>query len=535
MKKKIYIALSLVLAGMSFSSCNDFLDTMPDNRTTVDSEDKVKSILVSAYPDKTYALVTETMSDNVANIGDDNPNTSRFLDQVYAWKDINETSNDSPERYWDAAYSAIANANLALEGIDKLGGATTESLKELKSEALLARAYNHFVLVNLFCKAYNPQTSNTDLGMAYVEAPLTTLKSDLPRGTVAEDYEKIDRDIQEALPTVGDGHLDQPKYHFNARAAYAFAARFYLYYEKWEEAVKYADLCLGVQPKTLLRDWREVAGMTQTYAAVSQYYIQSNLNCNLLLNTAVSQLGLTYSSYRNNGKYAHCRYIANNEDAGASCANIWGSAQLYAPLHTYTSASSDKAIFWKVPYLFEYTDQVSGIGYSRTVVPVLTTDECLLNRAEAYIMLKKYDKAAADLTLWMQNMVKTSMVLTPQNITDFYSKIAYSYTPTESDPEGLKSTIKKHLNPSFEIDAEGSTQESMLQCVLEFRRIETLHQGMRWFDIKRYGIEIPRITLNAAGTPEKRTDVLTKDDERRAIQLPQKVIDAGVVPNPRSK
>ena len=150
-------------------------------------------------------------------------------------------------------------------------------------------------------------------------------------------------------------------------------------------------------------------------------------------------------------------------------------------------------------------------------------------------MLKKYDKAAADLTLWMQNMVKTSMVLTPQNITDFYSKIAYSYTPTESDPEGLKSTIKKHLNPSFEIDAEGSTQESMLQCVLEFRRIETLHQGMRWFDIKRYGIEIPRITLNAAGNPEKRTDLLTKDDERRAIQLPQKVIDAGVVPNPRSK
>ncbi|KAA5235203.1 hypothetical protein [Bacteroides finegoldii] len=63
--------------------------------------------------------------------------------------------------------------------------------------------------------------------------------------------------------------------------------------------------------------------------------------------------------------------------------------------------------------------------------------------------------------------------------------------------------------------------------MLHLRRVETVHEGLRWLDIKRYGIEISH---NRDGeTP----DVLTKDDLRRAWQLPQDVISAGVLGNPR--
>ena len=154
-----------------------------------------------------------------------------------------------------------------------------------------------------------------------------------------------------------------------------------------------------------------------------------------------------------------------------------------------------------------------------------------MNRAEAYIMTKKFDQAAADLTLWMQNATKSKMVLTPKEIEEFYNKAKYSYDDKESP---LASTIKKHLHPAFTIDKEGSTQEAMLQCVLGFRRMETIHQGIRWFDIKRYGIEYPRRKISMAGEPEEKTDFLSKDDDRRALQLPSKVIDAGVKPNPRN-
>lgn len=533
MKKKILYVLMVLASGASLTSCDDFLDTMPDNRTTIDSESKVKSILTSAYPDHTFALVTELMSDNSDNYGESNPYTDRFVDQVYAWEDVTETNNDSPESYWEDSYLAIANANLALDGIESLGGATTTALKEEKAEALLCRAYNHFILVNLFSKAYNSQTSVTDVGIPYVNATSTELLAQVPRGTVAEDYEKIEKDIQEALPMVGDSHLDVPKYHFNTRAAYAFAARFYLYYEKWDKAVEYANKCLGSQPKTMLRDLVGIAQLAQTYDAVTNQYIDASVNCNLLINTAMSSLGLVFGPYRVYSKYSHGAYVASHEDGKAE--NIWGSASFYSPMKTYSATNLDKVIFWKMPYKFEYTDPVAQIGYRRSVITTFTTDECLLNRAEAYIMLKKYDEAAADLTLWMQNCINTKLVLTPENITSFYKDIPYSYTATDEDPQGIESTIKKHLNPTFTIDAEGSTQECMLQCVLGFRRIETMEGGLRWFDIKRYGIEIIRRTMSASGVPATKTDVLTKDDERRAIQIPKKVRDAGCPANPRAE
>jgi hypothetical protein len=81
---------------------------------------------------------------------------------------------------------------------------------------------------------------------------------------------------------------------------------------------------------------------------------------------------------------------------------------------------------------------------------------------------------------------------------------------------------------------EGSKLEAFLHAILYIRRIEFMHMGMRWFDIKRYGIEITRRTLSTTSiNPVAENDVLTIDDERRAIQLPSDVISAGLTPNPR--
>ena len=44
------------------------------------------------------------------------------------------------------------------------------------------------------------------------------------RGTLAEVYSKIDADLIEGLPLITDEFYSVPKYHFNQKAAYAFAA-----------------------------------------------------------------------------------------------------------------------------------------------------------------------------------------------------------------------------------------------------------------------------------------------------------------------
>ena len=241
----------------------------------------------------------------------------------------------------------------------------------------------------------------------------------------------------------------------------------------------------------------------------------------------LSNMGLAFGPYRYLSKYSHGQYLAQNEDGEAT--NIWGSDPFYCQMRTYTARNLDKTVFWKLPYLFEYYDAIAGTGYYRTVYPAFTADETLLTRAEAYTLLGRYDEAANDLTNWMQNIVNTDMVLTPSLIQTFYNDVDYAY----SDSLGIKSTIKKHLHPKFDIGQEGDIKETMLQCVLGFRRIETLQTGLRWYDVKCYGIEIVRRVINADGEPDQRTDLLRTDDPRRAIQIPLKARAAGVVPNPR--
>ena len=67
-KNRLYI---LLVASMSVfvSSCSDFLDTVPDSRTEIDKGDKITTLLVSAYPDRSPFFMAEMSSDNVMDNG----------------------------------------------------------------------------------------------------------------------------------------------------------------------------------------------------------------------------------------------------------------------------------------------------------------------------------------------------------------------------------------------------------------------------------------------------------------------------------
>ena len=70
-----------------------------------------------------------------------------------------------------------------------------------------------------------------------------------------ELYANINKDIEGALPLINDNLYPVPTYHFNQKAAYAFAARFNLYYTNYKKAISYASQALGSTPNTVLRDW----------------------------------------------------------------------------------------------------------------------------------------------------------------------------------------------------------------------------------------------------------------------------------------
>lgn len=520
MKKYIIHTLSALTAFLGVS-CNDFLDEMPDNRTTLDSAEKIKKILVSAYPTSSYALVTELSSDNIDDYGESNPYTNRFWAETAYWKHTTETENDDLKNTWTAHYKAISNANEALKALEEMG--FPAELNPLRGEALLARAYAHFTLVNLFSKHYNPQTSASDLGIPYMEKSETTLNPQYERGTVKDVYEKINADIELGLPLIRDDIYDVPKYHFNRAAAYAFAARFNLFYEKWQKAVDYASVALGANPEAVLRDWEALGNLPRTPSVIGNAFIQADDKANLLLQTSYSNLGLVFGPYYTGSRFNHISDISNRETLRA--AGPWGTTDTYTFWHrpfVYSATNLDKTLFYKLPYIFQYTDLVTQTGYRRAVNLLFSTDETLLVRAEAYVMLKNYTKATEDLNIWSKNFLRSGQNITQAEIETFYSTLAYS---TEDAP-----TQKKTLNPAFTIEA--GTQENLLHCVLQYRRLLTLHEGFRWFDIRRYGIEVVRYQHQLSGGRTV-VDKLTTNDLRRTLQLPQDVIDAGLTPNPR--
>lgn len=521
MKKSIKNIIGIT-ASLVLFSCNSFLDELPDNRTALDNEDKIKRILVSAYSSSAhYALVAELSSDNIEDLGETNPNSDRFLEEVSYWKDTKELKNEAVKNIWEANYKAIASANEALKAIEELGNPA--SLAPFKGEALITRAYNHFILVNLFSNHYNTQTSATDLGIPYMEKSETALSPKYERGTVKDVYEKINADIEAGLPLIQDNVYSVPKYHFNRNAAYAFAARFNLYYEKWQKAVTYASVVLGNSPAAMVRKWEAFASIPRIPTATVNDYVSSDKEANLLMQSSSTNIGTIFGPYFVGARFSHTSVISRRETFGA--LGPWGTSNAltfwYAPF-SYSTTGLDKTLFYKTPYLFEYTDIVARVGYSKTVHVPFTTDETLLVRAEANIMLKNYADAVQDLNVWSGAMLRSGATFTQSQLEDFYGNLQYSTDDAI--------TQKKSLNPKFTI--ESGTQENLLHCALQYRRLLTLHEGLRWFDIRRYGIEVPRTQLQSSGGRIVK-DKLTVNDLRRTLQIPDDAIKAGITPNPR--
>lgn len=516
---------AVALVAMTLTSCNKFLDKNPDNRAEINSPEKIAALLTSAYPTTTFAEITEMYSDNVdKQLTPTYSVMSKLEEEAALWKDITykEDGGDEPYSLWNACYMAAAHANTALEAIAELGN--TPDLQGMKGEALVCRAYAHWILANVFCMPYSPLTKDTELGITYMDHSETDLNPKYERGTLGQTYDAIAADLEAALPIMDDSHIKVLKYHFNRKAAYAFATRFYLQYTQedksnYDKAIEYANVVIGASAKAAVRDWTTIGAKDINNQVRAMAFTDVADPANLLNISVYSQWPVVHGPFSRGYKYCHDNVIANNETCAA---NPWGSkSTLKFRIPQYSGMP--KVIMAKLAYYFEYTDVVNGIGFAHSMIPAFTTDEVVINRAEALIMKGEYEAAADDLNAWGTTFYNSASNQTAEQISSFYENMEY-YDP-------YKPTAKKALNPDYEI--EEGMQENMIHAVLSARRILFLHEGLRLFDVKRFGIEMYRRGILDAAVQEV-IDFMPKNDPRRAIQLPQSVINAGLTPNPRN-
>lgn len=516
---KRFSIMLLACASLALTtSCNDYLDKLPDDRAEVNNLTKAANLLVSAYPAQSPDLLMEYSTDNVL----DNGKLYYYRenqDKAYRWEEVTTTGNDDPRSVWNSGYAAVGTANEVLAALGKLED--TPEAKAIRSEALLCRAFAIFRLSNMFCMAYDPTKANEYLGLPYPKEAGVTVNE---RGTLKELYDNINADIEEALPYVSDAHLKTPKYHFNFAAAYAFAARFNLFYHNYDKAIEYANKALG--PNPVLRDM--VAVSTMGAVDYGNAYVRASEPANLMFVIAYSLAGRAPSS-SSYSRFNYGRPVVTSElwwavmpwGSGSTNNTLWESHKLYG---------NDQMIRYpRMAEFFEVTDKVNNTGYPHIIDVVFTTDETVLVRAEAYALKNNVAGALADINTWVtahceaKRGTATRPVMTEESLNTFYNGLANVPAVIENAKDR---GVKKPLHPQGFTVAEG-TQTNLIHMILQMRRLETCNTGQRFMDIKRYGIEFSH---NLDG---EETLKFKAGDLRGAMQLPTDVVTAGLEANPR--
>src|SRR5690606_14800222 len=493
MKLRKYIAIALACTGVLLTSCEKFLEQAPDMRTKIDEVEKVAQLVGSAYPNYNYLAMSEFYSDNIADKGPAIGHNDDPYQSYYFWEDVQGSGNNTPTQYWNGVYAAIAAANQALEAIEKENFGT--SVNAYKGEALVARAYNHFMLALFFAQPYNIGGDNSSPGIPYVERPETVALAQYSRETVKDTYDKIRKDLEEGLPLLQGGYWKVPKYHFNSSSAHAFAARFYLFTGEYDKAIAAANNVF--QNGDFTGKLRPITTTIQGYSLAEQLieYTKADKDYNLLLTETYSVFQRTSSSVYSRFGYGQRKYREFFNTPVFTGTTMYSRGISYNSGHHYS-------VYMYNEY-FYYTNVQAGIGYPYIMQPLFTSDEALINRAEAYVHKGDFGRALADVNQFLSVRVSNFSLST----------------------HGL--TIDK-AKESFGSD---DPKEALIKAILAIKQRAFLSEGIRWMDIVRHKLPVSHIDIATDDTETVR--VLEPNDLRRVFQIPSEASLAGVQQNPR--
>jgi hypothetical protein len=494
MMKKIYITIPLVFAIASFTGCSKFLGTAPDMRTTLNTPQKVAELLVTAYAQADYNTFTEAASDNAEDKGINVGTLATVNQDAYYWIVVRSKDQGSPTFFWNASYAAISAANIALDAINKQADQT--AYLPSKGEALVARAYAHFMLVTLFSKVYDPTGANDSPGIPYATTPETVVFGQYSRETVAATYAHIEQDLLAGLPLIKDVAYTVPKYHFNLAAANAFAARFYLFKRDYLKVISYANAAIPNNAfASFIRPWSsKYYNMTANDFRIA--FTQAAETSNLLLTEAPSLWARSNYSYRfGMGLNLNVAQIANN---------VTGTSFTGEKVYTQGGVPNYSMLKWNE--LFIRTSANANIGDPYTILPQFTADELLLNRAEAYANLGQYTDAINDMNTFASTRIN-------------------SYNATTNGVTATK--VANYAAAAGVTD----TKLQYIYCILDFKKKEFIQEGLRWFDIIRTDITVKH-NIKAIDNSSI-TVTLPPGDTRRVFQLPEEVTLSGIPQNQR--
>jgi len=465
--KKIYYLLLLMLP---FTACDNYIDITPKGAVTVETAEQYYELVVNplrSYYPSSYALLSDDAWAKESNI---------IGYESQSADGINFTFNEAADRtilsdnnLYENMYSNILRSNLIIDNIDAAEG--TQEVKTLaKAEARIFRAFDHFLAINTYAKAYTPATAATDGGVCIMDH--YNLEATPKKSSVEKVYEFIIKDLEESVDLLQEKPANI--YHPNKAYGYGLLAQVYLFHRDWEKARDTALKSLAINDELVDYNVINDAGGVARYKnfnrdnnpeVLSYMWLASNWTAEQV---TYYRYGMISPELKNLFEANDLRYSLFLRDTGTSIEN-------------WFDKGSGAAIWTPANTTERFTYMAVG----------LRTAEVYLTLAEAYARLNDLKDA-----------------------TDYVNRLR-----------------AKRLSGATTAIPQPSTQKDMMDQIILERRKELLFGFHRFFDLKRFNTEpeyaktITRTFPVVTTTVPQKTYTLRPDSRLYIIPFPHSARD----------
>lgn len=400
MKSIIKTGLAAMLSLTVFTGC---LDKYPDNailegeaiQTVAEANQAVLGIYAGFKSSALYSGYLTLLPDIQSDLTYAVEGFSNTYSDIWRWNIL--ATNREVEAVYGSLYSIIGRCNFFFESVAKMEGSLTDDkqideLQGMKGEVYFFRALAYSELIKCFCKAYEPETADTELGVALISSYFNPER--IIRSSLKDSYAFVLSDLEKAADLVTlDKRNNSP--YITKTVVKALQARVALYMQDWEAARDYATEVIEDEYLALSSASAQYDSKNTYYQYMWKYDQASEIIWKIgftptSFGGALGRVFLNYDFISYKPDYVPAEWALNLYEANDLRVKSFFANKTTGYAHGLT---------W--PLLIKYNGNETFIQQNILHVnmpKVFRLSEQYLIRAEAYCQLKEYGKAGKDLT-----------------------------------------------------------------------------------------------------------------------------------------
>ena len=401
--------------------------------------------------------------------------------------------------FWTACYKMIQRSNDFLANVDRVNAVPIANRNTMKAEVrfLRALAYHH-------------------LAMCYRDAPLITTPQTLENAKVPKNTNKelVDFVISElnAITSGNELSVAVPQGRVSKGAALALLARFYLYTNKFTEAAETAQKVISLNTYNLSTPYSalfKVTGETSKDVIFSVQYAGPGL---------AAGVGAIFNGYFPAAPQVHTVALPNLAD-DYYCTD--GLPITKSPLYNAQNKHLNRDSRFDATLV-----TTRSLFRGATILPA--------NLAPTNFRLRKWaDETAANSTNAFDNGQDFYVLRYAEVLLTRAEALLESGNYTEQAIRDLVNQVRtRAAMPRIEVvEGKGTilTKQDLIEIVRHERRIETAFEGLRFYDLKRWGILKERavdnyMKVDKVQAPAIQTRIFTAP-RNNVWPIPQREID----------